>query len=106
MTVINSPQEFKKTLEENERVLVDFYADWCGPCKMMAPLFEQASKEVTGVTFAKLNVDVVTEVAQEFQIFSIPTTIAFLKGKMVGQPTPGFMPKEQIIKLANTLKGE
>ena len=60
--------------------IVDFWASWCGPCKMMEPEFEKASKEIDGVKFGKVNVDGNQELAMRFQVMSIPTTI-FFKGK-------------------------
>ncbi len=66
-------------------VVVDFWADWCGPCKMMAPVFEELSKELPKIKFAKLNVDDQGELAQEFGVMSIPTFIVFKDGKEIGR---------------------
>ena len=69
---------FKSMVLENPKpVLVDFYADWCGPCKMMAPVIEELSEEISDVAFAKLNVDNNSDIAGQFGIMSIPTLILF-----------------------------
>lgn len=99
MKNIKSVDEFKKILSENKKVVVDFYADWCGPCKMMSPMFEAAATEVKDVVFAKLNVDELQSIAQEFEISSIPTMILFKYGKLFEQSS-GFMPKDKIVSFA------
>lgn len=99
MKNIKSVDEFKKILSENKKVVVDFYADWCGPCKMMSPMFEAAATEVKDVVFVKLNVDELQSIAQEFEISSIPTMILFKDGKLFEQSS-GFMPKDKIVSFA------
>lgn len=99
MKNIKSVDEFKKILSENKKVVVDFYADWCGPCKMMSPMFEAAATEVKDVVFIKLNVDELQSIAQEFEISSIPTMILFKDGKLFEQSS-GFMPKDKIVSFA------
>jgi len=80
-------------------VLVDFFADWCGPCKVIAPLLDQIADEMAGVaTVAKVNVDENGDVSSRFGIQSIPTMIVFKDGRIVDQ-TVGALPKEHIKKL-------
>lgn len=66
-------------------VLVDFYADWCGPCRMLAPILEQVEKEASGAQIAKVNIDTEQQTASQFQITSVPTMILFKDGKEVGR---------------------
>ncbi|MDP4039221.1 MAG: thioredoxin [Candidatus Pacearchaeota archaeon] len=68
-------------------VVVDFYADWCGPCKVMAPHFEKASEEIEEVKFAKVDVDNNQELAMRFGVMSIPTTIFFKNKEQVDRYT-------------------
>jgi thioredoxin 1 len=74
-------------------VFVDFWAPWCGPCKMMAPVVEQLASEMPDVLFAKVNVDDHAELAQRYNILSIPTFLIFKTGQVVDQFS-GSMPKE------------
>ena len=81
--VIHSAKEFDELVESGKNVLVDFYADWCGPCKMQAPIVEAIAEENSDVVVAKLNVDDVDDVAERFNIVSIPTLLIFKGGKLV-----------------------
>lgn len=83
--------------------LVDFYADWCGPCKMIAPFVEQLAEEETDVKIAKLNVDEAQKVAMEYEVMSIPTLIVFKDGEPVKQQV-GFAAKEQLKNMINEAK--
>ncbi len=73
--------DFKTFLDKNAIVVVDYWAEWCAPCKIMSPVLEEISKEFTNIKFAKLNVDEHPEIAQDFEINAIPTLIVFHKGK-------------------------
>ncbi|MBQ7903842.1 MAG: thioredoxin, partial [Oscillospiraceae bacterium] len=80
-------------------VLVDFWATWCGPCKMIGPIVEELSDELEGkVVFGKLNVDKQPELAMQFQVMSIPTLILFKDGEIVNKKI-GFMPKEKLAEM-------
>ena len=72
-----------EVLKSEKPVLVDFYADWCGPCKMMAPAVEELANEQDDVIVGKLNVDFAPELARTYKVFSIPTLILFKNGEAV-----------------------
>ena len=82
-------------LERSEPVLVDFWATWCGPCQMLAPVLEELSQQVKVV---KVDVDENPQLAMAFQVASIPTVIAFRDGKAVKQSV-GVVPKETLLAL-------
>ena len=85
----NFQEEIKK-----ERILVDFYADWCGPCKMLGEVLETIGE----IDILKVNVDEFPEIAQSYGVMSIPTLIYMKKGKEI-KKSIGFIPKEEILKL-------
>ena len=91
---------FQRTIEESDvPVLVDFYADWCGPCKMMAPLLDQLARRYEGrAIVAKLNTDLAQSTAERFDIRGIPTTIVFRRGAELTRVT-GAMPYPALEKL-------
>jgi thioredoxin 1 len=95
LTTDNFDQE---VLQSEEKVLVDFYADWCGPCQMMAPVIEEIAGEVTGVKVGKLNIDENMEIAQRYGVMSIPTFIVFENGEVAAKDL-GAQPKEAILKM-------
>ena len=89
----------KEVLESDIPVLVDFWATWCGPCRMLAPTLEEIAAEKEGVIkVGKVNVDEQQELAIKFGIMSIPTLIVFKDGKVTNQ-TMGLQPKENILAL-------
>ncbi len=78
-------------------VLVDFWATWCGPCRMLAPVFEELSKEVKGVKFGKVEITENEDIAQKYGVMSIPTLIIFKDGKEVDRRM-GALPKDLLKK--------
>lgn len=88
---------FKESISDGI-TLVDFYADWCGPCKMVAPFIEEVAQEVEDITIGKLDVDASADIAQNYDVMSIPTLIVYKDGEVVDQKM-GFMTKEQIVEL-------
>jgi thioredoxin 1 len=87
---------FESAVKANPRLVVDCWAGWCAPCKMMAPVFEELASEYAGrVTFAKLDVDENQAAAQKYQVMSIPTLLMFKDGKLADRIT-GALPKAQL----------
>ena len=87
---------FDEVINANENVVVDFWAEWCGPCKILAPIIEELAKEYAGkVVFGKLNVDEARDIAIDFGISAIPTLIFFKRGKPV-DALVGVLPKGEI----------
>ncbi len=85
MKIITSDNFQDEIAEHPGIAVVDFWAEWCGPCRMMAPVFEELSKELPKVKFAKVNVDDQAELAQQFAVMSIPTFLVFKDGKEKGR---------------------
>lgn len=90
-------ESFKKEVEESELpVIIDFFADWCMPCQMMKPVFEELSKEFEGkMKFVKVNTDNAPDISQRYDINGIPCLVVTKKGEEVKRFT-GFMPKEAL----------
>ncbi len=103
MNIIQNTTEYDELLKNNKSVFVDFYADWCGPCKMVGPIVEELSNEETDVKFVKVNVDNTPDIAQRYGIMSIPTLLAFKDGELAGSIV-GFQPKEVIKELVAKTK--
>ena len=89
------PQE---VLQSNETVLVDFWAAWCGPCRMLSPIVDEVAEERTDVKVGKVNVDEQPDLAAEFGVMSIPTLLLFENGKLVRQAV-GARPKSGVLEL-------
>ncbi len=93
--IINSEEFKKEVLASKETVLVDFYADWCGPCKMLGPILEEVGKDHK---VFKVNVDNEPELAQEYGVMSIPCMVLFKDGKEANRMV-GLRPKSEIVEL-------
>jgi thioredoxin 1 len=92
-------EDLKKLFEENKQVLIDFYADWCGPCRMLAPVIEEIKTEKADtLKVVKINVDENQEIASQYGVRSIPTLVVVKDGKVFKQSV-GFKSKSEILKM-------
>ncbi|KAF8604423.1 thioredoxin [Ceratobasidium sp. AG-I] len=104
VTAITSLAQFKEIISSGKIVAVDFWATWCGPCRVISPIFEKFSAEVTGVDFYKVDVDEQPDISQEVGIRAMPTFIVFKDGNKVKDlvgANPGGL--EQLVKHAQSL---
>ena len=100
MSAINiSKNNFHSEVLQSDRpVLLDFWAPWCGPCRMVGPILDEIAREQAGIKVGKVNVDEQPELAGQFGIMSIPTLVVMKNGKVVNQAL-GARPKDQILAL-------
>ena len=99
MALIVTKESFKQeVLESKTPVLVDFYADWCGPCRMLAPVIDEISAERSDIKVCKINVDNDSELAAAYGVMSIPSLFVFKNGE-VSNHALGALPKNQILDL-------
>lgn len=95
---ITSDNFEKEVLNSSEPVLVDFWADWCQPCRMLAPTIDELDAEDNGIKVGKVNVDEEVQLAYDFNVRSIPTVVCFKNGKAAAK-TVGVQSKEELLKL-------
>lgn len=88
----------EEVLKSEKTVLLDFWASWCGPCRMVGPIIEEIAEERTDIKVGKVNVDEEQELAAQFQVMSIPTLVVIKDGKVVNQ-SAGARPKPQILEM-------
>lgn len=100
MSVLNiTKHNFQEEVVQSDKpVLLDFWANWCGPCRMVSPIVDEIARERADVKIGKINVDEQRELAAQFQIMSIPTLVVMKEGKVVNQ-TLGARPKSQILAM-------
>lgn len=98
VTTITKDNFDKEVLQAGVPVLVDFWASWCGPCRMLSPIVDEIAEQYTGLKVGKVNVDEQEELAIKFGIMSIPTLIVFRDGEVVAQSV-GVKSKEAILEM-------
>ena len=103
MTIhVTSGNYEEEILDSTEPVLIDFYADWCGPCKMLTPVLEKAADELTNVPFYKVDIDEEMELANQYKIMTVPTLLFFKDGKLVFQNS-GVISRKQLESMLERL---
>ncbi|CAG4922649.1 MULTISPECIES: thioredoxin [Acidithrix] len=102
-TLALTVDKFEETIKNNDIVLIDFWAAWCGPCRSFAPVFEAASKEHPDIVFAKVDTEDQQQLAASFQIQSIPTLMAF-RDQVLLYSQPGALPASALASLISQIK--
>ena len=96
--IINNANFEMEVMNSEKKVLVDFWAPWCGPCQMVLPLIDEIAGERSDIKVGKINVDENPELAKRFRVMSIPTLVVMEKGEIKSRAT-GYRPKEEILEL-------
>lgn len=94
--LIKTEEKFNREIM-NDKVVVDFFANWCGPCKMLAPIVEEVSNELEKITFIKVDIDEIESLPRQFDIMSIPTLLVFEKGELIKRHT-GYIDKDELVQ--------
>ena len=97
-------ESFDETIENNDIVLIDFWAEWCGPCKMFKPIFEKVATRHTDIAFAKVDTEAQQDLAAQFGIRSIPT-LGIFREKVLLFLQPGMLPEAALEDVINQVKG-
>ena len=100
MAIIHANDETFNNEINDENVLVDFYADWCGPCRMLSPILESINEDRTNVKIVKVNVDEAHNISKTYGVMSIPTLIHFKNSKLISKKV-GLCSKDDIIEMIN-----
>ena len=100
--ILKNKEEFSKIINENEIIVVDFFATWCGPCKMLAPVIENVEKVMPNVKFIKIDIDQFNDLASEYKIQSVPTLV-YIKNKELITKSVGYLDEDALIEKINSL---
>ena len=102
-TIDITSQTFEETIEKNDIVIIDFWAEWCGPCKSFSPIYEDVSKKYEDIVFGKIDTETEQELAGHFQIRSIPTLMIF-REQVVLFSQPGMLNAQQLEEVIAKVK--
>ncbi len=91
-------ENFKEEVASEQKTLVDFWAPWCGPCKMLSPIVDEIAETATDFKVGKVNVDEQIDIAREFSIAAIPTLLVFRNGKVINKSV-GLLTKDEVLDL-------
>ena len=95
---VNSQNFEEEVIKSEKTVLIDFYADWCGPCKMLSPIIDEIAEENSDIKVVKVNVDDSQDLAMKYQVMSIPTLVVIKNGEEVNRSV-GLIDKAQVVNL-------
>lgn len=103
MEKVLTTEEFKDLIENAEKpILVDFFATWCGPCKMLAPILENIERELSeSLEVVKIDIDKCADLARDYNIMSVPTLMLFVGGEQKCRES-GFMPKDKVLEMVSS----
>lgn len=95
---VNEENFEEEVLQSEKPVLVDFFAEWCGPCKMLSPVVDSIAEEMPQIKVCKIDIDDSIELAQQYRVMSVPTLLIFQNGKVIDQSV-GVIPRDRILEM-------
>lgn len=99
---LTNKSDFEKVINSNDKVIIDFFATWCGPCKMLAPMLDETASKNQGWTILEINIDQFKELAGKYNVQAVPTLL-FIKNKKIIETSVGFKPADQIQKIIDKI---
>lgn len=95
---VNEENFEEEVLQSEKPVLVDFFAEWCGPCKMLSPVVDSIAEEMPQIKVCKIDIDDSIELAQQYRVMSVPTLLIFQNGKVIDQSV-GVIPRDRLLEM-------